>query len=342
MKALTITKQGTPVAENVKFVNDWPEPTPLANEALVRTEASAMNHMDLWVGRGLPGLDLTYPRISGSDAAGIIEAVGDDVEPAWLGTRVMLNAQVPKPDPLRPDVTPAPDDRIMIGEHTNGGHAEKFIAPIDNLLPIGDSDPKEAVAIGLVHLTAWRMLISRAQLRAGQTVLITGIGGGVAHALLNIASHFGCTTIVTSRHQWKLDKAQQLGATHGVLDKGEDWSREVRNLTGKRGVDICADSIGKAVHVSCIKSLARGGTFVTCGATTGHNPPTDLARIFWNQLNIIGSTMGDMNELREVVALWRQGLIRPEIDRVFEAKDGADAYARLEAGEQFGKIVLAW
>ncbi len=342
MRALIISKQGTPVAENVQFVADWDEPALGSGEALIRTEASAMNHMDLWVGRGLPGLDLTYPRISGSDAAGIVEAVGDVVDQSWIGTRVLLNAQIPRPDPLRPDVLPAPDDRLMIGEHTNGGHAERFVAPIHNLLPIGESDPKEAVAIGLVHLTAWRMLVTRARLRAGQVVLITGIGGGVAHALLNIARHFGCTTIVTSRHQWKLDRAIELGATHAVLDTGEDWSREVRRLTGKRGVDICADSIGKAVHLSCIKSLARGATFVSCGATTGHNPPTDLARIFWNQLNIIGSTMGDMNEFREVVSLWRRGLIRPEIDRVFAAEDGAKAYARLESAEQFGKIVLTW
>src|SRR5690606_11440480 len=309
MRALIIRKQGTPVAENVQFVANWNEPVPGPGEALIRTEASAMNHMDLWVGRGLPGLDLTYPRISGSDAAGVVETVGDGVDQSWIGTRVLLNAQIPRPDPLRPDVLPAPDDRLMIGEHTNGGHAERFVAPIQNLLPIGESDPVEAVAIGLVHLTAWRMLVTRARLRAGQVVLITGIGGGVAHALLNIARHFGCTTIVTSRHQWKLDRAIELGATHGVLDTGEDWSREVRRLTGKRGVDICADSIGKAGHLSCIKSLAGGATFGTCGATTGHNPPTDLARIFWNQLNIIGSTMGDMNEFREVVSLWRNGLI---------------------------------
>jgi zinc-binding alcohol dehydrogenase/oxidoreductase len=193
-----------------------------------------------------------------------------------------------------------------------------------------------------VHLTAWRMLVTRAGLKPGQTVLITGIGGGVALALLSISRHFGCATIVTSRQEWKLDKATQLGADHGVLDSGDDWSRQVRGLTGKRGCDICADSVGKAVHASCIRSLARGGVFVTCGATTGADAMTDLARLFWNQLTLAGSTMGNMDEFRQVVALHLRGALRPVIDSVHAAADAAAAFARLEASEQFGKIVLRW
>lgn len=342
MHAAIITKQGTPVASNVSFVDDWPAPTPAPGEAVVRTETSSLNHLDLWMGRGLPGLDLPYPRVSGSDAAGVIEAVGEGVDPSWIGARVLLNAEIPRPDPMKPNVIPAAPDRLMIGEHTNGGNAAMFTAPIANLLPIGESDPVEAVAIGLTHLTAWRMLFTRAGLRAGQTLLITGIGGGVSLACLNLAKHFGCTTIVTSRHQWKIERALALGATHAVLDDGSDWSRAVRNLTGKRGVDVCADSVGKAVHLACVKSLARGGTFVTCGATSGFDATTDLARVFWNQLSIIGSTMGTMDEYRQVVSLWRAGRIQPVIDQVFPAREAAAAFARLEAGEQFGKIVLRW
>jgi len=173
-------------------------------------------------------------------------------------------------------------------------------------------------------------------------VLITGIGGGVATAGLAIARHFGCQVIVTSRHQWKLDRAADLGADAGVLDTGEDWSRSVRGLTGKRGVDIVLDSVGQAVHLSCIKSLARGGTLTTPGCTTGPAPTTDLARIFWNQLRLVGSTMGDMNEFAQVAALFRTSHLRPVVDQTFAAKDASKAYERLEAGEQFGKIVLKW
>lgn len=342
MRALTIERQGTPVLPNVAFVSDHPDPVAQTGEVLVRTEASALNHLDLWVGRGLPGIDIRYPAISGSDGAGVVEALGQGVDPSWVGRRVLLNAAVPKPDPIRPDARPSPADIHMIGEHGPGCLAEKFVAPVANLVEIGDADPVAAAAFGLTHLTAWRMMVTQAGLRAGMSVLVTGIGGGVALAALAIARHFGCEVIVTSRHGWKLERARGLGAAHAVLDQGQDWSREVRQLTGRRGVDLCVDSVGKAIHGSCIKSLARGGTFATCGATTGPDATTDLTRIFWNQLRVVGSTMGDMREFREVVSLFRSGAISPTIDRVFAPSEGRDAFARLEAGEQFGKLVVDW
>lgn len=342
MRALTIAKQGSPVAANVEFVEDFPRPALKPGEAIVRTEASGLNHLDLWVGRGLPGIDLAYPRIGGSDGCGIVEDVGEGVDRSWIEKRVLLLAAKPVREAWLPGGRPAPFDITMIGEHENGAHAAFFAAPIENLLDIGDADPVQAVGIGLTHLTAWRMLVSRARLRPGQLVLITGIGGGVAIAALNIAKLFGCHTIVTSRHQSKLDGARDLGADWGVLDQGSDWSRQVRALTGKRGVDVCIDSIGKAVHLSCIKSLARGGSFITCGATTGADAVTDLARVFWNQLSILGSTMGSMEEFREVMSLHRSGGLTPVIDGIFEARDGRAAYERLEAQDQFGKIILRW
>ena len=341
MRAAVISRQGTPVAPNVQVV-DLPEPKPGPGQVLVRTEGSALNQLDLWVGRGLPNLDTTWPFTGGCDGCGTVEAVGTGVESSWVGQRVVLNAAVPVPAPPVPDVTPAGVDLRLIGEHDPGTHAEKFVAPAANVLDIGAADPVEAAAFALVHLTAWRMLVTRAQLQAGQSVLITGIGGGVALALLGICRHLGCTTLVTSRHQWKLDKAVELGADYAVLDRGEDFSREVRGLTGRRGVDVCADSIGKAVHLPCVKSLARGGTFVTCGATTGSDAVTDLTRMFWNQLTFVGSTMGDMDEFRQVISLFRSGALRPVIDKVFDASDAADAYARLESGDQFGKVAIRW
>ncbi len=342
MRALVITKQGEPVAPNVSIDGDWPEPCAGPGEAVIRTEAAALNHLDLYVGRGVPGLELTYPRVPGSDGCGRVESVGPGVDPAWIGRRVIVNAAIFEPPPVHPDAAPAPPARRMIGEHEPGTEAERFTAPVANLLDVGDADPEEAAAFGLVHLTAWRMLVSRAGLRAGQVALITGIGGGVALAALGICRHFGCTTIVTSRHRSKLDRAIALGADHGVLDGGDDWSKQVRALTGRRGADICIDSVGRAIHQPCIRSLARGGTFVTCGATTGAEATTDLARLFWNQLTLAGSTMGDMSEFRQVVSLFRTGALRPVIDSVVESVDAAGAFERLESGRQFGKLVVRW
>jgi len=342
MRAAVIGGRHQIVAPNVTVEEDWPDPAPGPGEVVVRTEAAALNQLDLWVGRGVPGIDLEYPRISGSDGCGRVEAIGTGVEEGWIGRRVILNAAIPRPDPIDPDVLPALDRYEVIGEHRQGTMAERFVAPVDHVLDVGEADPVEAAAFGLAHLTAWRMLIARAHLRAGQTVLITGIGGGVSQALLNIALHLGCPVVVTSRHQWKLDRALALGARHAVLDEGEDWSRAVRSATGKRGVDVCADSIGRIVHMPCIKTLARGGTFVTCGCTTGPDAVTDLARIFWNQLTVAGSTMGSMADFREVVSLFRHGAMRPVVDSVFDAADARRAYERLESGEQFGKVVVRW
>lgn len=342
MKAIVVQQRGNPVSPNVALVTDRPKPQPQSGEVLVRTEASALNSLDLWVGRGLPGIDTQYPFSSGSDGAGRVEEVGAGVDRAWIGCRILLNAAVIQDPPSHPDRIVSGEDIRMIGEHSPGTMGEYFCAPAKNVLDIGETDPIQAAAFGLTHLTAWRMLISRAQLRPGMTVLVTGIGGGVAVALLNIAKHFGCTVIVTSRHQWKLDRAHELGAAHGILDDGSDWSKSVRTLTGKRGVDIVADSIGKAVHSQCIKSLVRGGVFVTCGATTGGEATTDLTRMFWNQLTLMGSTMGDMDEFRSVTTLLRLGSIKPLVDSIHIPQHAKNAYLRLESGEQFGKVIIDW
>lgn len=346
MRAIVVQRQGNPVTPNIAYQTDWPEPAaPGPGQALLRTLATAFNHMDLWVGRGVPGLSLTYPRISGCDACAVVEAVGPGVDHAWVGQRVIVNAATVVPErehPADPPATTLAPIYELIGEHHHGMLAEKFLAPAANLAAVGEADPVEAAAFGLCALTAWSMMITKARLACGQSVLITGIGGGVATSALAIAKHRGCPVAVTSRHAWKLERAKALGAECCILDQGQDWSREVRAWTNKRGVDLAVDSSGKATHLSCIKSLARGGAYATPGCTSGPDATTDLARIFWNQLRLFGSTMGTNAEFREVTALFRAGKLKPAVDQVFAPEDARAAYTRLEASDQFGKIVVRW
>lgn len=341
MKAIAVMRGGAPVAPNVELI-EVPEPIPATGEVRVRTEASALNHLDLWVGAGLPGIDRSYPLVTGSDGVGVVEAVGDGVDDGWIGRRVMMNAAVDVGEPAVPGRVPAGEVFEVIGEHGPGAMAEAFVVPAANLVDIGEADPVKAAAFGLAHLTAWRMATTRGGVGPGDLVLVPGIGGGVALAALGICRHLGATVIVTSRHQWKLDRAKALGAAEGILDDGEDWSRAVRAATGKRGIDVCLDSVGKAVHGACIRSLARGGRFVTCGCTTGPDATTDLARIFWNQLSLHGSTMGDMREFRQVTRLFLDGRLEPVIDAVVPSSEGPAQFARLETGGQFGKLVIDW
>lgn len=350
MKALVIhqtSDQSRPLADCIRFESDFPDPpAPGPGWATVRTLASALNHLDLWVARGVPGLNLTYPRISGSDACGVVEAVGPGVDQAWIGKRVMLNAAFEPATPRTP-VDP-PGDQLapafeLIGEHHNGTHAERFNAPIANLAVVPDhTDPTRAAAFGLTFLTAYSMMITKAGLRPGQSVLIPGIGGGVALAALAIARHLGCRSIVTSRHAWKLEKAATLGADECVLDTGQDWSKQVREWSNRRGVELAVDSAGKATHLKCIKSLARGGAYVTPGCTSGPDATTDLARIFWNQLRIFGSTMGSNAEFAQVVSLFLAGHLEPQVHGGVAAESGLSAYLALSQGEQFGKMVIDW
>jgi NADPH:quinone reductase-like Zn-dependent oxidoreductase len=347
MRALLITRQGAPVAPNIEFRTDYPDPGPPGEgEVRLRVLASALNHLDLWVGRGVPGVDLDYPRVGGCDACAVVEGVGEGVDEAWLGRRVIVNAAIEAPPRDHPDDPPAsmlaPEYELLGEHHSPGTHAEWFVCPVEQIADVGSIDPVRAAAFGLTFLTAYSMMRTKADLLPGQSVLITGIGGGVALAALAIARHLACRVCVTSRHPWKLDRALELGADHAVLDAGRDWSREVRAWSNKRGVDLAVDSAGKATHLSCIRSLARGGAYATPGCTSGPDATTDLARIFWNQLRILGSTMGSPDDFREVTSLLRAGALAPVIDSVNDPERGREAYAHLESGEQFGKVVIRW
>lgn len=348
MKAVLITEQAPrgPVAPQVRFVDDWPDPgAPGAGELRVRALASALNHMDLWTGMGIPGVDLSWPHIGGVDACGVVEAVGEGVAESWVGRRIVHNAAVevhrPSPPGTPSAATMAPEYHL-IGEHSHGTHREFYHVPAENAVEVDDAHPHAAAALGLTALTAWSMMITKADLRCGQQVLITGIGGGVATAALAIARWRGCRIAVTSRHESKLERARELGADYTVLDEGQDWSRDVRGWTGKRGVDLVVDSIGGPILRPALRSLARGGAFVTAGATAAPTGELEINRVFWNQLRVLGSTMGSNDEFREVMALFTAGALEPVIDSVFGAADARSAWERLEAQEQMGKIVLDW
>lgn len=340
IKAAIIRAAGQPIKPNIGLIDDWPAPRLGPGQARVRTLASALNHLDLFIAWGARQV----PWVCGSDACGEVLEVGEGVDEAWLGKRVILNARILEQSAHLPGVRPPEFGQAkFIGLDLPGTHAEQFVAPIENLLEIGsDVDPIEAAAFPLTYLTAWRMLTSRAGISPEQTVLLTGIGGGVAQASLDICRHIGCATIVTSRRENKLKRAGERGADHTIQDQGQDWSQQVMEITNQRGADVCADSVAKAVHERCMKSLATGGTYVTCGSTTGSDITTDNNLIFLRQISYLGSSMGSMAELREVTTLFRRGFLQPEIDSVFEAEQIGDAFARLESSEQLGKVVIRW
>ena len=348
MRAIWIERQSPqgPVHPQVRCVDDCAEPGgPGPGEVLLETEFTALNHMDLWVGRGIPGIDIQYPHVGGVDAVARVLECGSGVDASWRGQRILFNAAVAQAPPVVPYVPPT-DSRLpeyhLIGEHSWGTHRARFLAPVSQVAAIGDHDGASACAFGLTALTAYGMMCTKGQLRPGQSVLITGIGGGVATAALALARHLGCPTAVTSRVPHKLEAARALGAQCLILDQGQDWSAEVRSWTSKRGVDMAVDTVDKATHLCCIKSLTRGGAYVCAGATSGPAATTDLARLFWHQLRILGSTMGSRAEFLEVVALLLAGRVSPVIDSVRPWTEAADAWRRLEAGEQMGKLVLDW
>lgn len=302
-----------------------------------------MNHLDIFVRKGIPGIPLAFPHVLGSDGAGVIDAVGDGVSRARTGDEVVLNPGISCGTCefcLKGEHSLCVGFHLL-GEHIAGTFAEFVVAPEINTFPKPGGLPwEEAAAFPLTFLTAWRMLVTKARVKPGESLLVVGIGGGVALAALQIAKLLGMTVWVTSGSEEKLSRAKMLGADVGIDHSAGDFSREVRKATGKRGVDVVLDSVGKATWKSSIASLARGGRLLTCGATTGSDPEEDLARIFWNQLTVHGSTMGTHGEFAEMLRMFGDGRLRPVIDAVFPLSEAREAERRLEEKRQFGKIVL--
>jgi NADPH:quinone reductase-like Zn-dependent oxidoreductase len=341
MKALALAAAGS--IEHLR-VQELPDPAIQApDDVLIRVRAAALNRLDLFVAAGLPGSRLTFPHVVGSDGAGVVEQVGGAVSGWRPGDGVMINPTLSCgtcPACREGEDSLCADLRVL-GEHVAGTTAELVVVPGRNLAPVPTGMPwPQAAAFSLATLTAWRMLVTRAQLRAGETVLIWGIGGGVALAALQIASMLGARTLVTSGSDHKLDLARQLGAEVALNHRRVDIRTEVRELTNGRGADVVVDSVGEATWSGSLRALRRGGRLVICGATTGPMVSLDLRRLFWHQWSILGSTLGSRRDYAAIVEHAAAGRLWPAIDRVFSLEEGPAAYERLQRGEQAGKLVI--
>lgn len=340
MKALYFEEHGG--IDKLK-VGDRPAPEPGPGEVRVRLRAAALNHLDLFVLGGMPGIPIGLPHIGGADGAGVVESVGPGVEGVETGAEVVFD---PGLSCGRCEYCRAGEHSLcvrfgVLGEHSDGTFAEMVVVAADALAERPQHlGWEESAAFGLTYLTAWRMLMTRGGLRPGETVLVHGIGGGVSLACLQLAKLTGCRVIVTSRSEEKLTRATELGADE-ALPADEQVARAVRSLTSKRGADVVVDSVGEATWMQSLKAAAKGGRVLTCGATSGPNPKEEIRLIFWNQLSIIGSTMGSRDDWRRLMAAVRQHLLRPVVDATMPLAEGAAAYRRLAAAEQFGKIVLS-
>jgi len=325
VKAVRIHEDGGP---DVLRYEDVPDPEPAAGEVLVALRAAGLNHLDVWIRRGLPSVP--KPRILGADGAGVVAALGTDVEGFSVGDRVVLNPGIVQ------------DGRItVIGEHTDGTYCELKAIPAGQLYPLPDRlSFEEGAAFPLVFETAYRMLVTKAALREGEWVLIWGIGGGVALAALELCRALGARTIVTSSSPEKLERARDLGADVAVNHVDDDVVAAVKESTGGTGAAVVVETVGEATWERSLASAAPEGRVVVCGATTGHSPPARLYRLWWKQLTVFGSTMGMPSDFEGAYELIKDGRARIHVDSVLPLGDAAKAHERLESGAQFGKVVL--
>lgn len=340
MHGLVFYEHGGP--EQLRYAS-LPEPVAGPGEALVAVKAAALNHLDLWVRQGIPGLRLALPHIGGSDVAGVVAAVGEDVDEAWVGRRVVINPSLGcgRCEDCRAGQQCLCPSFHVFGEHVPGGLAEYAVAPAANLYAIPDDFAfAEAAAVPLAYQTAWRALITQARLRAGERVLILGAGGGVATAAIQIARLAGAYVYAVTSTPEKEQRALELGADETINYKQVDFSKEIWRRTGKRGVDVVLENVGPATWAGSVRALRRGGRLVTFGATTGRFAETDLNLLYWNQVSLIGSTMATYAEFEAVMALVFSRRLQPVVDRVMPLREGAAAQRLLESGQQFGKIVL--
>jgi NADPH:quinone reductase-like Zn-dependent oxidoreductase len=322
VKAIRIHEDGGP---EVLALDEVPDPAPAAGEVLIRLRAASLNHLDLWLRQGLPSVP--KPRILGADGAGEVAALGEGVNGFAEGDRVVLNPGLE-------------DGAHIVGEHMDGTHAELIAIPADYVHPIPESlSFEEAAAFPLVFATAYRMLATRAQLQAGEWVLVWGIGAGVATASLAIAKALGANVLATSTSDEKLERARGLGAD-AVVRSDDDVVAAAREASGGPGVDVVVEHVGEATWKSSLQAVRPGGRITVCGATSGPNPPAMLHRIFWKQLSILGSTMGTREDFAAVLDLVATGRVKPIVDRTFPLAEAAAAHAYIESRQAFGRVIL--
>jgi len=340
MKAVRIHEHGGP---EVVRCEDAPEPRMRANEVLIKVRACSINHLDLWVRGGIPGLKVEMPHILGSDASGEVVDTGELVENFNAGDRVLVSPghAHPASESYAAGTDHYCGDYGLWGYHYPGVQSEYIAIPETDVLPIpGDLNFEQAAAAPLVFLTAWHMLVGIAKIRFGEEVLVIGGSSGVGSAAIQIAKLFHCRVIATAGGEEKLAKARALGADDVIDHYEQDVKNEVRRLTGKRGVDIVFEHVGAATWKQSVACLAHHGRLVTCGATTGADVGVNLAHLFARHLSLHGSFMGPKAELYEALRLIGRGLLKPVIDRTFPLAEARAAHEHLENKKQFGKVVL--
>jgi NADPH:quinone reductase-like Zn-dependent oxidoreductase len=340
MQAVQFSEHGD---RDVISYGEFPDPEVADDEVLVDIKAGALNHLDIWTRRGLPTIDVEMPHIPGSDAAGVVEEVGDEVTRFEPGDRVAVASGLycGECEFCRHGETTLCKRFQILGEHTRGVHSELAAVPDDNLVPVPEGvDWETAAAAPLVFQTAWRMMITRGDVGPGEKVLVLGASGGVGHAAVQIADYVGAEVYATASTDEKLEYAAEIGADHTINYEEDDFADAIRDHTGYRGVDVVVDHIGAATWRDSLASLAKGGRVLTCGATTGGNPETDINRIFWNQLEVIGSTMGTPGEVDDALELVWEGEFEPRIRETLPMSEAARAHEIIEEREGFGKVVV--
>lgn len=341
MKAIQYSQLGGP--EVLRYI-DVRDPVPQESEILIRVLATSINHIDIHFRRGLPGVQSPLPHIPGSDAVGIVEDVGAKVKGFKKGDTIVMDpsASCGQCEYCKEGrINYCPKARIL-GRETDGAYAEYFVLPEENaMLMPKDFNVEMAAAAPLVYLTAWSMVVTKGQLQKGQTVLVMGAGSGVGSAAIQIAKMFGATVYTTAGSADKIAKAKELLGVDQAWNYNEvEIDREIRAITNKKGVDLIIDSVGGKQWVPMLKALKNGGTLVTCGATDGFDPKEDLRHIFFRQLRVLGSTMGDRSEMREVMKHVFSGKLKPIVDKVFPLKDAAAAHQYVQDRKVFGKVVI--
>jgi NADPH:quinone reductase-like Zn-dependent oxidoreductase len=341
MRAARIHEHGGP--EVIRIDTDLEIPEPVRDEVRIAVKCTSINHLDLWIRRGMPGFPVNFPRILGSDCSGIVDAVGPDVTRVSVGDRVCINPGVQCGEC---EFCANGDGAMCLeydlyGEYSNGTNREFICVPQRNIHLIPDHlSFEEAAAFPLTFFTAWRLLVTRAQVKPGDDVLILGAASGVGTACTQIAKLMGARVIATASTPEKLEYAREQGADIGINYTEQEFPKEIRSITNKRGVDVVVDYIGKDTWVDSLRALRRGGRLVTCGATSGHDPITDLRHVFFRQVEILGSTMGSYREFSDMMRCIRSGALKPRVAEVFPMEEISSAHQLLEDRGVMGKVIL--